>query len=188
MPVVTVFGGNALEVDDAGYLEARELGRLLGQAGYTVANGGYYGTMEAVSRGAQEAGAHVIGVTTARFDGHRLEPNQWVDEEIKFPTLFQRLHYLVTCSDALVALRGGVGTLSEVALSWSLIQVGEMPRKPLVLVGPHWRQIMETYHQQSTVKERDWALLSFAPSVSDVVPLLLTRDIRYASTGQGDSS
>jgi len=172
MPIVTVFGSNALEVDEAGYREARELGRLLGQAGYTVANGGYYGTMEAVSRGAKEAGAHVIGVTTARFDAHRLGPNQWVDEEVKFPTLFQRLHYLVTFSDALVALRGGVGTLTEVALSWSLIQVGEMPRKPLVLVGPQWRQIMETYYRESTVKERDWTLLGFVASVRDVIPLL----------------
>ena len=171
MPIVTVFGGNAVETSDAGYQEAYELGRVLAQAGYTVATGGYYGTMEATSRGAKEAGAHVIGVTTARFDD-RLGPNQWVDEEVKFPTLFQRLHYLVTFSDALVALRGGVGTLSEVALSWSLLQVAEMPRKPLVLVGPHWQQIMETFHHESTVKERDWALISFAASVVDVIPLL----------------
>ena len=171
MSIVTVFGGNAVETGNAGYQEACELGRLLALAGYTVATGGYYGTMEATSRGAKEAGAYVIGVTTARFDD-RLGPNQWVDEEIKFPTLFQRLHYLVTFSDALVALRGGVGTLSEVALSWSLLQVAEMPRKPLVLVGPPWQQIMETFHRESTVKERDWALLSFAENVSQVLPLL----------------
>ena len=177
MPVVTVFGSNAVEVDNVGYQEAFELGRLLAQAGYTVATGGYYGTMEAASHGAKEAGARVIGVTTGRFDDRGLKPNPWVDEEIKFPTLFQRLHYLVTFSDALVALRGGVGTLSEVALSWSLIQVAEMPRKPLVLVGPHWRHIMETFHKESTVKERDWALLSFAASVYEVIPLLRqTRD------------
>ena len=175
MPIVTVFGGNAIEVDDAGYTEAFELGRLLAQAGYTVATGGYYGTMEATSRGAKEAGAHVIGVTTGRFDDRGLKPNPWVDEEIKFPALFQRLHYLVTFSDALVALRGGVGTLSEVALSWSLLQVAEMPRKPLVLVGPHWRRALQAYHRESTVKEHDWALLSFAEGVREVVPLLQVR-------------
>jgi uncharacterized protein (TIGR00730 family) len=171
MPVVTVFGSNAAEVNDVGYQEAFELGRLLAQGGFGVATGGYYGTMEATSRGAKEAGGHVIGVTTSRFDD-RGGPNPYVDEEIKFPTLFQRLHYLVTFSDGLVALRGGVGTLSEVALSWSLIQVGEMPRRPFVLVGPHWRQIMETYHRESTVKERDRALLSFAADVREVVSLL----------------
>ena len=171
MPIVTVFGSNAAEVNDAGYQEAYTLGRLLGQAGYTVATGGYYGTMEAISRGAKEAGAHVIGVTTSRFDD-RSGPNPFVDEEIKFPNLFQRLHYLVTFSDALVALRGGVGTLSEVALTWSLLQVGEMPHKPFVLVGSHWQRIMETYFRESTARERDRALISFAASVGDVIPLL----------------
>lgn len=176
MPIVTVFGSNAAEVNDAGYREAYELGRLLGQAGYAVATGGYYGTMEAVSRGAKEAGAHVIGVTTSRFDD-RGGANPYVDEEVKFPTLFQRLHYLVTCSDATVALRGGVGTLSEVALTWSLLQVGEMPPKPFVLVGPHWRQIMETYFRESTVREQDRKLISFAADVREVVSLLRgTRD------------
>jgi len=177
MPIVTVFGSNAVKVNDAGYQEACELGKLLGQAGYTVATGGYYGTMEAVSHGAKQAGAHVIGVTTSRFDDRGLTPNQWVDEEIKFPNLFQRLHYLVTCSDALVALRGGVGTLSEVALTWSLLQVGEMPRKPFVLVGPHWRHIMETVYHESTAQEHDRTLISFSATASQVVSLLKYREI-----------
>mgnify|MGYP001260751370 CR=1 FL=1 len=171
MPIVTVFGSNAAEVNDFGYTEAYELGQLLGQAGYTVATGGYAGTMEAISQGAHKAGAHIIGVTTSRFDA-RGGANAYVDEEIKFPNLFQRLHYLVTFSDALVALRGGVGTLSEVALTWSLLQVGEMPRKPFVLVGPHWRQIMETFFHESTVRERERALFRFAANVNQVVPLL----------------
>ena len=176
MPTVTIFGSNAVNANDAGYQEAFELGRLLGQAGYTIATGGYAGTMEAASHGAKEAGAHVIGVTTSRFDGRGLAPNPWVDEEIKFPTLFQRLHYLVTCSDALVALRGGVGTLSEVALTWSLLQVGEMPRKPFVLVGPQWRHIMETIYRESTAREPDRALIRFAATVSQVTPLLKSRE------------
>jgi len=171
MPIVTVFGSNAVETNDAGYQEALELGQRLGRAGYTVATGGYRGTMEATSRGAKEAGAHVIGVTTSRFD-ERGGANRYVDEEIKFPALFQRLHYLVTFSDALVALRGGVGTLSEVALTWSLLQVGELPRKPFVLVGPHWRAILETFFRESTARQHDQALLRFAANVTEVVPLL----------------
>ncbi len=172
MRVISVFGGNAAEVDSAGYNEALELGRRLAEAGYIVATGGYLGTMEATSRGAREAGGHVVGVTTSRFDESRLGANAWVQEEIKFPNLFQRLHYLCTFSDGLVALRGGVGTLSEVALSWSLIQTGEMPQKPLVLVGPNWQRALEAFHRESTVRERDWALLSFAADPIQVIPIL----------------
>ena len=174
MPIVSVFGGNAVEINDSGYQEAQELGRLLAGAGYTVATGGYGGTMEAASRGAKEAGGRVIGVTTALFNSRRLGPNEWVDEEITFPTLYLRLHHLVTFSDALVALRGGVGTLSEVSLSWSLLQVAEMPAKPFVLVGPNWRRIIDAYGRESTVRRRDLDLLSFAENVHQVLPLLNT--------------
>ena len=172
MTVISVFGGNAVAAGDPGYLEGLQVGRALAQAGFTVATGGYGGIMEAVSRGAKEAGARVIGVTTVIFADRRLAPNPWVDEEIRLPTLFQRLHYLVTFSAALVALRGGIGTLSEVALSWSLIQVSEMTRRPLILVGPAWRQTMETYRRESTITDADWSLLGFAPSGAEVVPLL----------------
>jgi hypothetical protein len=65
-----------------------------------------------------------------------------------------------------------VGTLSEVALAWSLMQVAEMPSRPFVLVGPYWRRMLETFQRESTAKERDLDLLSFAPTVEAVIPLL----------------
>ena len=172
MPIVSIFGGGALAPGSPGYQEAATLGKLLAQAGYTVATGGYDGIMEAASRGAKEAGGRTIGVTTSHFASRKLGPNAWIDHEIAFPTLFQRLHHLVTFSHALVALRGGVGTLSEVALAWSLMQVAEMPCKPFVLVGPHWRRILENIRRESTIKEHDLDLLSFAPTVEGVIPLL----------------
>jgi uncharacterized protein (TIGR00725 family) len=173
--IVAVFGGRALQAGSAEYEEIRAMGRALAQAGYIVMTGGYGGTMEAASRGAKEGGGHVIGVTVGRFDRAGRQVNAWVDEEIKFPDLFQRLHYLVTASDAIVVLRGGVGTLSEVALTWSLLQVGEMPRKPFVLVGPGWRQTLETFRQVSTLNQHDWMLLSFAATADEVVGLLALR-------------
>jgi uncharacterized protein (TIGR00730 family) len=172
MPIVSIFGGSALDSTSPGYREALSLGRLLAQAGYTVATGGYDGVMEAANRGAREAGGSTIGVTTSHFSERKLGPNAWIDQEVTFPTLFQRLHHLVTFSHALVALRGGVGTLSEVALAWSLMQVAEMPCKPFVLVGPEWRRVLSIYQQESTIKSRDLDLISFAPSVETVVPLI----------------
>ena len=60
---VTVFGGAQPKEGTPAYEEARELGSLLAQRKHAVLTGGYMGTMEAVSRGASEAGGHVIGVT-----------------------------------------------------------------------------------------------------------------------------
>jgi uncharacterized protein (TIGR00730 family) len=171
-PIAVVFGSNSPQDGDLDYAAARELGRRLAQAGYVVATGGYSGTMEAASRGAHEAGGHVIGVTTSIFDGVRLQPNAYLDEEIKFPTLFQRLHHLVTMGDAWVALPGGIGTLSEVALTWSLMQVGELPRRPCVLVGEQWRQTIGEFSNDYYVRPPYRELIRYAADVAQVINLL----------------
>jgi predicted Rossmann-fold nucleotide-binding protein len=61
--LITVFGSSRARGGDELYVEAWRMGQLLGQSGFDVATGGYSGVMEAVSRGAHEAGAHVVGVT-----------------------------------------------------------------------------------------------------------------------------
>jgi predicted Rossmann-fold nucleotide-binding protein len=102
----------------------------------------------------------------------RLHPNLYLDEEIKLPTLFQRLHYLVTMADAWIALPGGIGTLSEVALTWSLMQVGEMKRQPFVLVGEQWRQTIGEFSNDYYVRPQHRDLLRYAGEVTQVVELL----------------
>ena len=96
------------------------MGRVLATAGYAVLSGGYVGSMGAVSRGAAERGGRVIGVTCAVFDP--LPRNAWLTEEIKAPTMMDRLAIMIDRADGFVAVRGGIGTLSEVTLAWSLLQ------------------------------------------------------------------
>ena len=113
--VVAVFGASSPREGTATYAEARELGALLAQSGYIVATGGYRGVMEASSRGASEAGGHVIGVTCERIEAlvPGLRPNRWVAEEIRFRDLRERLSHLVIESQAAIAMPGGIGTLSN---------------------------------------------------------------------------
>jgi len=170
--IAVVFGSNSPQEGDLDYAAARQLGYSLAQAGYVIATGGYFGTMEAASRGAKEAGGHVIGVTTSIFDGARLHPNAYLDEEIKLPTLFQRLHHLVTMADVWVALPGGIGTLSEVALTWSLMQVGEMKRQPFVLVGELWRKTIGEFSTDYYVRPQYRELLRYAENAAQVIELL----------------
>ncbi|HEY4688544.1 MAG TPA: LOG family protein [Anaerolineae bacterium] len=170
--IASVFGSNSPREGESSYAQARRLGCLLAHAGYVVATGGYFGTMEATSRGAKEGGGHVIGVTTSVFDGIRMGTNPYVDEEIKFPSLFQRLHHLVAFADVWVALPGGIGTLSEVALTWSLMQVGEVPRQPFVVVGTLWRDLLKNLSSSGYVALHYHDLIAYAETVEDVVPLL----------------
>ena len=68
--------------------------------------------------------------------------NQWVKEEIKCQTLRERLLYLVDNCQGAIVMPGGIGTLSEMALIWSFVQVGEISPRPIVLVGGLWQRTM----------------------------------------------
>jgi uncharacterized protein (TIGR00730 family) len=172
---ITVFGGSQPQPGSPAYKEAYQLGKLLAQAGHTVLTGGYIGTMEAVSRGAAEAGGHVIGVTCAEIEAWRpVKPNPWVKEERRFASLQERLNELVQACDAAIALPGGPGTLTEIALAWNRMIVRSMPVKPLILVGAGWRSVIEAFYTsfRDNVPEVQRALLAFAPDVESAIVLL----------------
>jgi uncharacterized protein (TIGR00730 family) len=172
---VSVFGGSQPQPGSPAYQEAYELGNLLAQAGHTVLTGGYIGTMEAVSRGAAEAGGHVIGVTCADIEAWRaVKPNAWVQEERRFATMQERLNELVKACDAAVALPGGPGTLTEIALTWNLMIVRSIQPKPLILIGTGWRMLMAAFTVSFDVyipqNQRD--LIQFAPDIKSAVAML----------------
>jgi uncharacterized protein (TIGR00730 family) len=148
LKIVTIFGGARPQRDDPAYEEARQLGSLLGQAGYAVMTGGYSGTMEAASRGAAEAGGYVIGVTSDEIERWRPQgPNAWVKEERRTNRLDERMAILIEDCDAAIALPGGVGSLLEVALMWNRLIIGALNGQPLILIGSGWRQTFDTFIQ-----------------------------------------
>jgi len=172
---VTVFGGSQPQPGSPAYTEAYELGKHLALAGHTVLTGGYIGTMEAVSRGANEAGGHVIGVTCAEIEAWRpVNPNAWVQEERRFATLQERLNELVQTCDAAIALPGGPGTLTEIALTWNLMIVHSLLVKPLILVGAGWQSVMKSFFNSFEVyiPQNQRVLIQFAMDIQEGVKLL----------------
>lgn len=175
-PIISVFGSSSPLPESEAYEEARQLGGLLAEAGFTVATGGYGGTMAAVSRGAAEAGGQVIGVTSSHMEKWRpMPPNEWVGEEIRHPSQRERLLHLVMNNEGMIALPGGIGTLSEVALAWSLIQTGEIGERPLVLLGPTWRETIRVYAQAEYIRPRDMDLIYLATSAETAVGYMRQR-------------
>jgi uncharacterized protein (TIGR00730 family) len=156
---IAVFGDSRVQEGDLSYEEARHLGQLLAQSGFTVMNGGYQGTMEAVSRGAKESGGKVIGVTAAVFDP--LPANPWLDEEVKAQSLFDRLERLISPVEGFVVLRGSMGTLAELAIVWNIARFKPIPRRPIILVGEGWHRVMGTFLRELAVTEREIGLLTF---------------------------
>lgn len=165
---VTVFGGSQPKPGEPAYQDALHLGQLLAQAGYTILNGGYIGTMEALSRGASEAGGHVIGVTCDEIEAWRpVKANPWVMEEWHYRTLQERMFALINNADAFLALPGGVGTLAEITLAWNLLITGILSPRPLILIGSGWQKTVRSFvtAQGELIPEVQRKWVSFAPGV-----------------------
>jgi len=175
---VTVFGGTAPKPGDEAYAQAYLLGRLLASAGHTVVNGGYIGTMEAVSRGAAEAGGLVIGITCDEIEKYRPgKPNLWIHQEIRYPMLRERLMGMIDSADAAIALPGGVGTLTEILTTWNHLLIGAITPRPLILVGSEWKSVIGKFlielGEYITPSQREW--IKYAEDVALAVQMVEDR-------------
>ena len=162
---IGVMGSARLTESDEWWERAHQLGGLLAQKGFVIVTGGYGGLMEAVSRGAHEAGGKVIGLTMQHWDN--LEPNQW-NADLRWSTNYgTRLNHFLSC-DGMIALPGGVGTLSEMALMWAASQT-EKRVLPLVLLGECWPPIIQSLRENLIINERDLGLLRFAGDPEEAI-------------------
>jgi uncharacterized protein (TIGR00725 family) len=93
---------------------AERVGRELGSRGAVLVCGGLGGVMEAACRGAKEAGATTVGILPGT---DRAAANEFVDVAIPTGLGEARNALVVRAADALVAVGGGYGTLSEIALA-----------------------------------------------------------------------
>lgn len=168
--IIAVYGSSRVSPDSDDYREAYAVGRELALAGYHVVTGGYEGIMSAASRGASEAGGHVIGVTTTVIEQLRnIRPNEWVHEEISYPSLRERLYHLTVSSDGYVVMPGGLGTMAELVLAWELIRARDLPRRPLIAYGAHWEKVLQPLRDVPYIRDDDWHPVAFANTPQAVV-------------------
>lgn len=140
--IITVFGTGNAKPGDSSYELAHKVGKLLAQAGFTIANGGYGGTMLAVAKAAAEAGGETIGVTCSAFGSG--SANEYINREITTDSLDQRLDTLLELGCGYVVLPGSTGTLLELAKVWELKNKSFMETdKPIILVGRFWKPLID---------------------------------------------
>jgi uncharacterized protein (TIGR00725 family) len=96
------------------YEKAREVGRLVAARGGTVVCGGRSGVMEAVARGATEAGGVAIGILP---DEDREQANELLSYSIATGTGHARNLAVVCSGDVVISVGGEYGTLSEMGLA-----------------------------------------------------------------------
>lgn len=154
---VTLFGGAMNITDSPEYVDTIAIGKLLGEKGYVVKSGGYGGMMEAVSKGASEAGATVLGYTCGTF--RSTQGNQYLTHNTVAKDIYDRLRYLISDSELLIFQKGGVGTFAELFLA--LDEIRKRKDKPkVILIGLFWIPIMESVSVNMTEKEKSMYIIT----------------------------
>jgi len=129
--VIAIAGGASAGPEALETAEA--VGQRIVDAGHRIATGGRGGVMEAASRGARSASKYREGAVIGILPGlDASDANPYVDIALPTGLNHARNAVLVASADALVAIGGGAGTLSEIALAWTM-------DKPVIAVAvPGW--------------------------------------------------
>jgi uncharacterized protein (TIGR00725 family) len=175
MDVVAVFGASAVPPDDPIYEQGIRCGRMLAEAGFAVATGGYAGLMEAVSIGASSAGGDVIGVTVPSVFPDRPGGNPHLTHETRTASLVERIRELAETTAAAIALPGSLGTATELLAAWNLAYVtrfGDATPKPVVTVGEPWATLVPLLTE---ALHTDGSLVTVVPTVDAAVEAVASR-------------
>jgi hypothetical protein len=170
--MVTIFGGSKCSEGSEEYVQARRVGQLLAEKGFTICTGGYLGVMEAASRGAHERGGRVLGVLMNQF---KSEPNRYLTDKVASAHFYERLQNLIQRSVGFIAIRGGAGTVTELSLVWNKLQTKVIGPRPLVLLGGCWPPVIEALSAHLVVGEQDVALLDFAETPEEAVRVIVEK-------------
>src|SRR5207249_7624688 len=184
--IITIFGGSKCRESDLEYVQALRVGELLADEGLTICTGGYSGVMEAASRGAHERGGRVIGITMNQF---KSQPNRYLTQKVPSEHFYERLQRLIVQSVGYIALRGGMGTVTEISLVWNKMQTRVLEPRPLVLLGDCWPPVVEAWQKNLAVNDNDVQILSFAGTPEEAVAIVKEKSrsimVEPAATGSG---
>ncbi len=176
---VSVFGSARTPPDHPEYAAGMALGAALARAGFAVITGGGPGAMEAVNRGASEAGGVSVGLGIELPFEQRL--NDWVDLGVNFRYFFARKTMFVKYAQAFVIMPGGFGTLDEMFEALTLVQTRKVTRFPVVLWGTdYWSGLLDwlrgTVLPAAKINAADLDLVHVLDDVDEIVQCIVDAD------------
>ena len=152
-PIIAVIGGGNCTADETALAE--ETGRLLAGEGAVLVCGGLGGVMEAVAKGAKANGGTTVGILPGADPA---VANAYIDVALATGLGEMRNFLIVRSAHALIAIGGGVGTLSEIALAQ---RIG----KPVVGLHDSFRNAVDIPRVQGAAEAVQWALQRAAKGV-----------------------
>ena len=103
------------------------------------------------------------------------EPNRYLTDKVATDHFYDRLQNLIGRSIGFVALRGGMGTVTEISLVWNKLQTGVIEKRPLVLLGDCWKQVVSCWETNLVVSQADIAFLDFADTAEAACRIIIDK-------------
>jgi uncharacterized protein (TIGR00730 family) len=173
---VSVFGSARTPSDHPDYAAGEAIGAALARAGFAVITGGGPGCMEAVNKGASEAGGVSVGLGIELPFEQAI--NDWVDIGVQFRYFFARKTMFVKYAQAFVVLPGGFGTMDELFEALTLVQTRKVTMFPVILWrSAYWAGLLDWVREhvlaEAKVSEADLDLLTVCDDVDELVRVIL---------------
>ena len=171
-PAIGVFGSARTPKGSAIWQSGVEIGRALAEAGYAAITGGGPGIMEAVNKGAAQAGGVSVGLGIELPFEQSL--NKHVTLGINFRYFFARKVMFLKYSKGFVVMPGGFGTFDELFEALTLVQTKKVTSFPIVLFGTaYWSPLFDwirtTVLAEGYVSHIDLDLVTITDSVDEVI-------------------
>jgi uncharacterized protein (TIGR00730 family) len=184
---VSVFGSARTPPGSPEYVAGEALGAALARAGYAVITGGGPGVMEAVNKGAVEAGGVSVGLGIELPFEQQI--NDYVDLGVQFRYFFARKTMFVKYAQAFVVLPGGFGTLDELFEALTLVQTHKVTSFPVVLYGSaYWSGLLDWIRAallaEGKIGESDLELVRLSDDVDEIVAIIQQAEVERAAAGR----
>ena len=177
-PAISVFGSARIGRDSPYFAAARETGRKLAAAGFTVITGGGPGIMEAANQGAYEASGCSVGLNIEL--PHEQGLNSFIDLPMNFRYFFVRKIMFIKYAEGFVIFPGGFGTLDELFEALTLIQTGKLDDFPVVLYGrDFWSPLIDWIGRElmgnRLIAPMDLDRLALTDDIDQIVSVMINR-------------
>ncbi len=171
---IAFLGGAGWTEDSEVFRKAYEVAKILAQNGYLIVNGGGSGVMRASTLGAKSEKDNLVIAVTYHPAKHKknyegIDPENPFDLEIMTLNYFDRTKVMLQNSDMHIVFNGGTGTLSELGMTWASSRIHEEDRKPIVLYGEFWKEILAVINKHMLIRPGEEKLLKICTSPQEVI-------------------
>lgn len=178
---VAIFGDADAKKTDQHFIDAYNTAKLLAENGYIIVNGGGPGVMLAATLGAKDGGGRVETVVLnpqkkmPNYEGSNKENDDLSDKIIKTKDYPTRLNKLIEVGDAFVIFDGGVGTLSEVGLTWQMAKFDYGKHEPLIFFGEKLEGLVNTLISELKYDSIEKKVYEIALTPEEVLEIIKSR-------------